>query len=434
MAVKWGILSTADINKKLLAGAAASDDVDVVAVGSRDLGRAEEFARAWGIDRAYGTYDELLADPDVEAVYIPLPNTMHSEWSIRALEAGKHVLCEKPFSRHIDEVERAFDAADATGRHLAEAFMYRHHPQTARLAELVASGVIGELRVIRSAFSYSLYDAENIRLRVDVEGGSLMDVGCYCVSGSRLLGGEPESVVGAAHVGPSGTDWVFTGLMRFPERCRCALRLRHVAPEPGRTGGNRDGGVALSRRSVALPEPGDRAEEGRAGRSHRSRGRQPVHARARGPECGHSWRAAAAPRPGRRPWAGQGDRGAPSLGRRESRRRDVTHGKPPGGYPRKERHNHLREDEESNESNCPRSERSSLRLPLRCRRWLRRRRSGHRRPRLHEHDEDEADGSGARSGSRWPIWSRQARQLPPHGAGSECDGRASAAPARRPSR
>ena len=216
MAVKWGILSTADINKKLLAGAAESDDVDVVAVGSRDLERAEEFAQTWEIPRAYGTYEELLADPDVEAVYIPLPNTMHSEWSIKAMEAGKHVLCEKPFSRHIGDVERAFDAADATGMHLSEAFMYRHHPQTARLAELVASGAIGELRVIRSVFSYSLYDADNIRLRTDVEGGSLMDVGCYCISGARLLGGEPESVVGAAHIGSSGTDWVFAGMMRFP--------------------------------------------------------------------------------------------------------------------------------------------------------------------------------------------------------------------------
>jgi len=216
MAVKWGILSTADINRKLLAGAAESDEVDVIAVGSRDLSRAEEYARTWGIERAFGTYDELLADPDVEAVYIPLPNTMHSEWSIRALEAGKHVLCEKPFSRHIGDVEAAFDCADRTGLHLSEAFMYRHHPQIARLIELVSSGAIGELRVIRTAFSYSLYDADNIRLRTDVEGGSLMDVGCYCISGARLLGGEPESVVGAAHIGPSGTDWVFSGLMRFP--------------------------------------------------------------------------------------------------------------------------------------------------------------------------------------------------------------------------
>jgi len=215
MAVKWGILSTADINNKLLAGAAESDDVDVVAVGSRDLGRAEAFAARWGIGRAYGSYDELLADPAVEAVYIPLPNTMHTEWSIKAVEAGKHVLCEKPFSRHLAEVEQAFDAADAAGRLLSEAFMYRHHPQAAKLSELVASGAIGELRVIRSAFSYSLYDAGNIRLRTDVEGGALMDVGCYCVSGARLLAGEPESVLGAAQIGSSGTDWVFAGMLRF---------------------------------------------------------------------------------------------------------------------------------------------------------------------------------------------------------------------------
>jgi D-xylose 1-dehydrogenase (NADP+, D-xylono-1,5-lactone-forming) len=216
MAVKWGILSTADINNKLLAGAAESDDVEVVAVGSRDLQRAEAFAGRWGIPRAYGSYDELLADPEVEAVYIPLPNTMHAEWSIKAVQAGKHVLCEKPFSSHVEEVEAAFDAADAAGRLLSEAFMYRHHPQAAKLVELVRSGAIGELRVVRAAFSYSLYDADNIRLRTDVEGGALMDVGCYCVSGSRLLAGEPEWVLGSAAIGSSGTDWVFAGAMRFP--------------------------------------------------------------------------------------------------------------------------------------------------------------------------------------------------------------------------
>jgi len=216
MAIKWGILSTADINRKLLAGAAESDDVEVVAVCSRELGRAEEFAERWAIPRAYGTYDELLADPEVEAIYNPLPNTMHTEWSIRALDAGKHVLCEKPFSRHVDDVERAFAVAEATGKILSEAFMYRYHPQTARLVELVRSGAIGELRVIRAVFSYSLYDTSNIRLRTDVEGGALMDVGCYCVSGSRLLAGnEPVSVAATAHTGPSGTDWVFTGMLRF---------------------------------------------------------------------------------------------------------------------------------------------------------------------------------------------------------------------------
>jgi predicted dehydrogenase len=214
--VRWGILSTADINTKLLAGAAESPDVAVVAVGSRELDRAEAFARRHGIERAYGSYDDVLQDPDVEAVYIPLPNTMHCEWSTRALQAGKHVLCEKPLTRHPDEVSRAFDAAEGAGRFLSEAFMYRHHPQTARLVELVRDGAIGELRLVRSAFTYTLFDPQNIRLRTDVDGGALMDVGCYCVSGSRLLAGEPESVFGRAYLGHTGTDWVFTGSLRFP--------------------------------------------------------------------------------------------------------------------------------------------------------------------------------------------------------------------------
>ena len=214
--VKWGIVSTADINRKVIPGAHASDKVELVAVGSRDQARAEAHAREWEIPRAYGSYEDLLVDPEVEAVYISLPNTLHAEWSIKALDAGKHVLCEKPFTRHPEEVDASFDAAERNGRLLSEAFMYRHNPQTAKLVELVREGVIGELRLIRSAFSYGLYDDQNIRLRTDVEGGALMDVGCYNVSGSRLLGGEPERVWGEAWYGPSGTDWIFTGTMRFP--------------------------------------------------------------------------------------------------------------------------------------------------------------------------------------------------------------------------
>ncbi len=214
--VRYGIVSTAHINRLLIPGAHESDKVELIAVASRDMTRAEAYAREWGIERAYGSYDALLEDPDVDAVYISLPNTMHVEWSIRAVEAGKHVLCEKPFSRHAEDVEKAFDAAERAGRLLSEAFMYRHNPQTKRLTELVRDGAIGELRVVRAAFSYSLYDANNIRLRTDVEGGSLMDVGCYCVSGSRLLAGEPDDVLGRAYTGPTGTDWVFTGSMRFP--------------------------------------------------------------------------------------------------------------------------------------------------------------------------------------------------------------------------
>jgi D-xylose 1-dehydrogenase (NADP+, D-xylono-1,5-lactone-forming) len=214
--VKWGILSTADINRLVIPAARESEEVDLVAIASREQERADEYARRWEIPRAYGSYEALLADEEIEAVYISTPNTLHTEWSIRALEAGKHVLCEKPMSRRARDVEDSFDAAERTGRILMEAFMYRHNPQTKRLRQLVDEGAIGELRLVRACFSYSLYDARNIRLRADVEGGSLMDVGCYCVNGARLLAGETELVFGQQLVGPSGTDWVFTGSMRFP--------------------------------------------------------------------------------------------------------------------------------------------------------------------------------------------------------------------------
>jgi D-xylose 1-dehydrogenase (NADP+, D-xylono-1,5-lactone-forming) len=216
-AVTWGIVSTAHINRLLIPGAHASPKVNLAAVASRDLARAEEYARTWEIPRAYGSYEALLEDPEIEAVYISLPNHLHVEWSTRALEAGKHVLCEKPLSRRAAEVEEVFDAADRAGRFLMEAFMYRHNPQTARLTQLVADGAIGELRLVRSTFSYSLYDAENIRLRVDAHGGALMDIGCYCVSGSRLLAGEPELVSAQSRIGETGTDWVFVATMRHPD-------------------------------------------------------------------------------------------------------------------------------------------------------------------------------------------------------------------------
>jgi len=214
--VSWGFLSTANINDKLLAGAAESDRADVIAVASRDAARAEAYARERGIERAYGSYEELLADPDVEAVYISLPNSLHVEWSVRALEAGKHVLCEKPLSRRAADVESAFDVAEESGRLLMEAFMYRHNPQTARLKELVDGGAIGRLRLVRAAFGFRLTDAENVRLNSSLDGGGLMDVGCYCVSGTRLLGGEPERVYGEQVLGESGVDELFTGTMRLP--------------------------------------------------------------------------------------------------------------------------------------------------------------------------------------------------------------------------
>src|ERR1700710_1256944 len=156
--MRIGLLSTADINGAILAGAAASDQVEVVAVASRDAAKAEAYAREHGIATAHGSYDDLLADPQVDAVYVSVPNSLHVDWSIRALEAGKHVLCEKPLSRRPAEVERVFDAAERNGVLCMEALMWRHHPQTLRLAELVADGAIGELRLVRAAYSHPLYD------------------------------------------------------------------------------------------------------------------------------------------------------------------------------------------------------------------------------------------------------------------------------------
>jgi D-xylose 1-dehydrogenase (NADP+, D-xylono-1,5-lactone-forming) len=213
--VRWGILSTAHINRLVIPPAQASAKVDLVAVASRDQARSDEYARKWGIPRAHGSYEALLDDPDIEAVYIPLPNSLHVEWSVRALDAGKHVLCEKPLSRHADEVEAAFDIAARQDRFLMEAFMYRHNPQTHRLRALVDEGAIGTLQSLRTLFSFSLSDEENVRLRADVEGGALMDVGCYCVSGLRLLAGEPERVYGEQLVGPTGVDVRFHGTLRF---------------------------------------------------------------------------------------------------------------------------------------------------------------------------------------------------------------------------
>lgn len=229
-AVRWGFLSTANINDKLLPGAEASPELDVVAVASRDAGRAEAYARERGIERAYGSYEELLADPEIEAVYISLPNSMHVDWSVRALEAGKHVVCEKPLSRHPQDVERAFSAAEKAGRILMEAFMYRHNPQTKRLVELVADGAIGRLRLVRAAFSFPLDDASNVRLDAELEGGGLMDVGCYCVSGARLLAGEPESVYGEQVAAASGVDELFMGTLRFPDDVLAEIDCGLVLP------------------------------------------------------------------------------------------------------------------------------------------------------------------------------------------------------------
>ena len=214
MSLRWGILSTANITKKLLA---SGHDQEFVAVGSRDLDRARAFADEHGIARAHGSYEDLLADPEVDAIYNPLPNSLHVEWSIKALQAGKHVLCEKPMSRHPADVERAFDVAEEAGLVLEEAFMWRHHPQVRRARELLSAGEIGDLRVIRAAFAFRAADPDDIRLQADLDGGGLMDVGCYCVSGCRALAGA-EPVRGYAEYVPggNGVDVALAATLRFP--------------------------------------------------------------------------------------------------------------------------------------------------------------------------------------------------------------------------
>jgi D-xylose 1-dehydrogenase (NADP+, D-xylono-1,5-lactone-forming) len=212
--IRWGILSTARINRLVLEGARHASGVEIVAVASRDPERARAYAREYRIPRAHGSYEELLSGEGVDAVYISLPNSLHHPWTMRALAAGKHVLCEKPYSRRAADVVEAFDAANASGLVLSEAFMWRHSLQTRKLVELLSE--IGELQTVRATFAFRLDDVTNVRMLPGLDGGALMDVGCYCVSGARLLAGEPDRVYGEQVVGPSGVDVRFTGVLRFP--------------------------------------------------------------------------------------------------------------------------------------------------------------------------------------------------------------------------
>jgi predicted dehydrogenase len=207
-------MSTAPINERILDAARESDLVEIVAVGSRDAERAEAYARERGIPRAHGSYDELLDDPEVEAIYVSVPNGLHVEWALRALESGKHVLVEKPFSRHADDVERVFAVAESAGLVVSEGFMWRHHPQTTKLEQLLEEGAIGALRLIRVGFSFPLEverSADDARFSAELDGGAMMDLGCYCVSAIRFLAGEPSSLAGKQVVGPTGVDVIFAG-------------------------------------------------------------------------------------------------------------------------------------------------------------------------------------------------------------------------------
>ena len=216
-ALRWGVLGSAAIARKAVIPAIhAAIGNDVLAVASREAARAERFARDVGAPRAYGSYDDLLADSQVEAVYIPLPNALHEPWTIRAVEAGKHVLCEKPLAVSAAECRRMHDAADAAGVQLMEAFMYRHHPRTQRLIEVVQGGALGELRWLQASFAFSVADPANVRLSAELAGGALMDVGCYTIDVARaLVGSEPHDAQAHATWAPGGVDETLIGNLRF---------------------------------------------------------------------------------------------------------------------------------------------------------------------------------------------------------------------------
>jgi predicted dehydrogenase len=217
--LRWGILSTANIARtKVVPGMLKAANCEVVAVGSRDEAAARRFAEELGLPRAHGSYEALLADPDVDAVYIPLPNHLHLEWTLAAAAAGKHVLCEKPLAMTSADGERMAEACEQAGVTLMEAFMYRLHPTWQRVRELIAAGRIGRLQTVQSWFSYFNDDPANIRNIRDAGGGALFDIGCYCVNLSRMLfGAEPERVEAALLRDPDmEVDVLTSALLEFP--------------------------------------------------------------------------------------------------------------------------------------------------------------------------------------------------------------------------
>lgn len=215
--LRWGLLSTARINGAVMPPLRLSKRSELLGVASRDQAKAVAYANEWGLPRAYGSYAALLADPDINVVYNPLPNHLHAAWSIAAAEAGKHVLCEKPLALSVAEVDRVRAAARANQVVIAEAFMYRHHPQTLKVLELLKNKPIGELLVIKGAFTFDLTPRPaDIRWRPEWGGGSLWDVGCYPISYTRLIAqAEPVEALGWQMTSASGIDEVFVGQMRF---------------------------------------------------------------------------------------------------------------------------------------------------------------------------------------------------------------------------
>jgi D-xylose 1-dehydrogenase (NADP+, D-xylono-1,5-lactone-forming) len=214
--LRWGVLSTASIARLVIEATRAADHAEFVAVASRDAARARAFAGELGLEASFGSYEELLASDAVDAVYVAVPVALHTEWTVRALQAGKHVLCEKPFATSAADASRCFDAAEAAGRRCVEGLMWRHHPQTTLARRLVGDGAIGRLTYVRAALSVRT-GAGDIRRSVDLGGGALGDLGCYCVSAIRLFAGEPERLYAdQVRDGPAGVDLRLAATLHLP--------------------------------------------------------------------------------------------------------------------------------------------------------------------------------------------------------------------------
>jgi D-xylose 1-dehydrogenase (NADP+, D-xylono-1,5-lactone-forming) len=214
--LRWGLLSTAHINRSFIPSLRLSKRSKLAAVASRTLDKAQKFASEWQIPKALGSYDELLADPDVDVIYISLPNSMHVEWTVKAVKAGKHVLCEKPIATSLDGINEIIAASATTGKVVVEAFMYRHHPQTLRVKELIRSQAIGKIIMMRGSFTFKETSLNNIRWNPRLDGGSLWDVGCYPINYARYLYGmEPFQFYGFQVTSATGVDQSFTGEMNF---------------------------------------------------------------------------------------------------------------------------------------------------------------------------------------------------------------------------
>lgn len=229
--LNWGLLSTARINRALIPALRNSSRSRLKGVASRSQAAAEAYAREWKIERAWGSYEALLADPEIDVIYISLPNHLHAEWSIKALQAGKHVLCEKPLALTLEQVDAMAAAARAGGRVLTEAFMYRHHPQTLKVKDILDSGELGKLQLIRGAFTFTLKRPGDIRLDKETGGGSIWDVGCYPISYARMAAGsEPASFSGWQTIGPGGADLQFIGQMKFPNGIYAQVDSSFISP------------------------------------------------------------------------------------------------------------------------------------------------------------------------------------------------------------